>query len=143
MAKDVRWVQRFQNYESAFKLLQSALQEKKLSEMSLLEQEGVVQRFEYTWELTWKLIKDYLEVNNVTIELPFQKNIIKAAAPIFFEIANIDGDTFIKMADTRNKLSHIYDFKTFQQSLKLIETDYLPQLENLYLFLKSQAGKDE
>ncbi|MDZ7616742.1 MAG: nucleotidyltransferase substrate binding protein, partial [Patescibacteria group bacterium] len=50
---DVRWKQRFQNYSRAFLLLRSALQEKRLDDFSDLEQEGIVHRFEYTYELAW------------------------------------------------------------------------------------------
>ena len=59
MSKNIRWKQRFENFERAFMLLKEAF-EKGIAEMSDLEKEGVVQRFEYTFELAWKTLKDYL-----------------------------------------------------------------------------------
>ena len=59
MKNAVRWRQRFENFERAFRLLREAF-EKDPAQMSDLEKEGVVQRFEYTFELAWKTLKDYL-----------------------------------------------------------------------------------
>lgn len=53
MTDAIRWRQRFENFERAFRLLREAF-EKDPSQMSDLEKEGVVQRFEYTFELAWK-----------------------------------------------------------------------------------------
>jgi len=65
MSEDVRWKQRFQNFDRAVVLLRSALEEKR--ELSLLEKEGVIQRFEYSYELAWKTMKDYLEASGIVI----------------------------------------------------------------------------
>jgi hypothetical protein len=59
---DIRWKQRFQNFGRAFELLSEALRNGP-SALSALEKEGVVQRFEYSLELAWKTLKDYLEEN--------------------------------------------------------------------------------
>jgi nucleotidyltransferase substrate binding protein (TIGR01987 family) len=64
---DIRWQQRFQNFDRAFVLLRSALQDRPLDEYSALEQEGIIQRFEYAYELAWKTMKDYLEANGVVM----------------------------------------------------------------------------
>jgi hypothetical protein len=58
---DIRWKQRFQNFDRAFVLLRSALEEKPIAQFNRLEQEGLIQRFEYTYELAWKTAKDYLK----------------------------------------------------------------------------------
>ena len=58
MNEDIRWIQRFNNFKRAISLLRSALEERALSEYSNLEQEGIIQRFEYTLELAWKVLKD-------------------------------------------------------------------------------------
>ncbi len=67
MAQDIRWQQRFQNFEKAFLFLEAALQK---AEPSLLEQAGIVQTFEFTFELAWKTLKDYLEENEVPVRFP-------------------------------------------------------------------------
>ena len=54
--KKPRWQYRFDNYKRAFVLLREALEEDR--ELSQLEQEGVIQRFEYTMELAWKVMKE-------------------------------------------------------------------------------------
>jgi Nucleotidyltransferase substrate binding protein like len=63
MSADIRWHQRFQNFERGFILLRSALEGRGIEESSDLELEGLIQRFEYTFELAWKTLKDYLEHN--------------------------------------------------------------------------------
>lgn len=54
-----RWVYRFDNYRRAFFLLREAIETMESRELTQLEKEGVIQRFEYTWELSWKVLKDY------------------------------------------------------------------------------------
>ena len=54
MQEDIRWKQRFDNFDRAFTLLHSALQSRALDDFSDLEQEGIIQRFEYSFELAWK-----------------------------------------------------------------------------------------
>jgi hypothetical protein len=66
MNPDIRWKQRFQNFDRAYALLSEAL-ERKPEALSLLEKEGVIQRFEYTFELAWKTLKDYLEEGGLVI----------------------------------------------------------------------------
>ena len=66
MNPDTRWKQRFQNFEKGFFLLREAVENGPVS-LNKLEQEGVIQRFEYTFELAWKSMKDYLEENGVVI----------------------------------------------------------------------------
>ena len=63
MSENIRWKQRFNHFEKAFNLLKNVFEDRKIEELSLLEKEGVVQRFEYTYELAWKTLKDYLEYN--------------------------------------------------------------------------------
>lgn len=61
--ENIGWKQRFNNFSKAYKLLNSVFEERNIEELSMLEQEGVIQRFEYTYELSWKTLKDYLEYN--------------------------------------------------------------------------------
>ncbi|MDR2898645.1 MAG: nucleotidyltransferase substrate binding protein [Spirochaetaceae bacterium] len=140
MNNDIRWKQRFQNFSRAFVLLRSAFDECSFDELNQLEQEGAIQRFEYTWELTWKTIKDFLEYHGVLIPPPAgSRNVIKQAAALFFDDAGIDGETFIDMLVTRNELSHTYDFEKFKDALKDIQNRYVPQLEELYTFLLEKS----
>jgi nucleotidyltransferase substrate binding protein (TIGR01987 family) len=76
---DIRWQQRFQNFSRAFILLRSAFEDRPLAELSDLEQEGIIQRFKYSYELAWKTMKDYLEENGVIITPVTPRNVIKEA----------------------------------------------------------------
>jgi len=66
MTQDIRWRQRFQNFTQAVNLFKEPL-EKGVDHLSDLEKEGVVQRFEYTLELGWKTLKDYMEEEGMVI----------------------------------------------------------------------------
>ncbi|MBK6607802.1 MAG: nucleotidyltransferase substrate binding protein [Leptospiraceae bacterium] len=63
--EDIRWKQRFANYESAFLRLKEAMEMKNLNE---LERNGLIQRFEFTLDLAWKVLKDYLEDRGLTLQ---------------------------------------------------------------------------
>ena len=61
--ENIRWKQRFQNFEKAFLLLKEIVESRDyLSEYEAIVQEGIVQRFEYTFELIWKTLKDKMEI---------------------------------------------------------------------------------
>lgn len=60
MPDEIRWHHRFKNFSRAFSLLREALEEEGQA-LNQLEREGVIQRFEYTFELAWNLLKDRLE----------------------------------------------------------------------------------
>lgn len=138
MNEDIRWLQRFQNFSQAMSLLRSAFSEDR--ELNQLEQEGAIQRFEYTWELAWKTVKDFLEYNGVQIPPPIgARNVIKEATTAFFEQSEIDGEIFMQMLISRNELSHTYSFAKFSQELGKIEQLYLPQLEKLHCFLLERS----
>lgn len=57
---DIRWIQRFSNYRKALAKLEETVKGRKLEELSDLEKEGLIQRFEYTYELAWKTLQDLL-----------------------------------------------------------------------------------
>ncbi|MBC7765030.1 MAG: nucleotidyltransferase substrate binding protein [Hyphomonadaceae bacterium] len=129
---DIRWKQRFQNFDRAFVLLRSAFEENDIEKLSMLEQEGVIQRFEYTYELAWKTLKDYLQDNGNTI-LP--EVTARAVFKEAFSAGIIkDGQVFIDMMLSRNLLSHCYDFAKFKEIIQLTKVQYLPALSNLHEF---------
>lgn len=134
-----RWVYRFDNYQRAFILLREAIESMEERPLSQLEKEGVIQRFEYTWELAWKVMKDYLESQGVILETITPAAAIKAA----FAAKLIDrGEKWMNALDARNKMSHTYNLKTFEQIIAKIRSDYLAILDDLYetLLKKSANG---
>jgi nucleotidyltransferase substrate binding protein (TIGR01987 family) len=74
-----RWQYRLENFERAFLLLREAMETLQKRELSALEKEGVIQRFEYCWELAWKTMKDYMESQGVILDTITPKTTMRAA----------------------------------------------------------------
>ena len=131
MNLDPRWKQRFHNFEKAFLFLERATKQKSFNE---LEAAGLVQSFEFTFELTWKTLKDYLtdqafivQSPRETIKQAFQSNYLK------------DGHIWMEMLEQRNLLTHTYNEEQAKAATKLICESYFPILRQAYLFLKEQV----
>jgi nucleotidyltransferase substrate binding protein (TIGR01987 family) len=135
MSKDVRWKQRFQNFSKAFALLREPFT-RKAGSLSDLEKEGIVQRFEITFELAWKTLKDYLVFNGVAFEQITPRNVIKEG---FSSKVIADGQLWIDMLDRRNLLAHIYDESLLDETVSLIRAKFLPAFEQLFELLKGKS----
>lgn len=132
-SKDTRWHQRFENLERVFRLLQEAAGRQSLSD---LEAEGMVQRFEYTFELAWKTLKDFLELQGFTVAYP--REVIKTA----FQVGLISmGDAWFEMLDRRNEAAHTYDRQRFLEITNAIRTTFLPALTALVDRLSQEQGQ--
>jgi nucleotidyltransferase substrate binding protein (TIGR01987 family) len=126
---DIRWKRRFENFSRFFSLLRSALEERPLDSFSDLEQEGIIQRFEYTYELAWKTFKDYLENSGLTIVPGTPRQVIKEA----FAAGIIDdGLLWNDMMLHRNLLSHTYDIRKFREVLDAVAERYLAAFEKVH-----------
>jgi nucleotidyltransferase substrate binding protein (TIGR01987 family) len=135
MRDDIRWKQRFQNFSRAFKLLQEAF-DRDPEEMSDLEKEGAIQRFEYTFELAWKTLMDYLLYSGVAFDQITPRSVIKQA---FAAKIIKDGQVWIDMLEKRNLMSHTYDDASFQIAFRSIAQDYLTAIEQVFTWLKARA----
>jgi len=125
MVKDIRWIQRFENFEKAFHKFSEAIAE--FESLDDLSKEGLVQRFEYTFELAWKTTKDYLEHKEVEAKYP--RDTIKQA----FKYELIDnGEIWMEMLTQRNLLTHTYDEDNFNKALNQIRNSYFPEVKKLY-----------
>lgn len=130
MEQDIRWKQRFANFERALLFLQAGCSQKKWTQ---LEEAGVVQAFEFSFELAWKTLKDYLYQKGIHSQFP--RDVIKDA----FQSEIIeDGTTWLKMLDKRNELSHTYNKEQAEKALHIIKDLYYPCINQLYLFLKKE-----
>jgi nucleotidyltransferase substrate binding protein (TIGR01987 family) len=127
---DIRWKQHFQNFDRGVVLLREAL-ESGPSALSELEKEGVIQRFEYTFELAWKTMKDYLEESGVVISPVTPRDVIKHA---FTAKLLADGQIWIDRLNHRNLLSHTYDFAVFGSAVEAIHSRYLQAFEEVHEF---------
>jgi nucleotidyltransferase substrate binding protein (TIGR01987 family) len=134
---DTRWKQRFQNFDRAFVLLREGM-EKGSSALNTLEKEGIVQRFEYCFELGWKTMKDYLEQEGVVFAVLTPRQVLKDA---FAARILADGQVWIDMLDHRNLLSHTYSQTSFENAVEAIEQRYLAALGQFHEFLQAEAIK--
>jgi nucleotidyltransferase substrate binding protein (TIGR01987 family) len=134
---DIRWKQRLAHFGRALDRLKDALKDGP-AELSLLEKEGTVQRFEYSLELAWKTAKDYLEAKGLEIVPATPRQVVKES--IESKILD-DGQVWIDMLNHRNLLSHTYDSATFEQAVEAIAARYLPAMEALRRFLSGENRK--
>ena len=134
--QDIRWKQRFANFSRAFLLLRDAMDNDR-STLSQLEKEGIIQRFEYTFELAWKVLKDKMECDGIVLDQISPKAVVRQA----FAAKYInDPDTWLKMMGDRNLMSHTYDFVKFEAVIQSIADAYLPMLQEWYLELLMEAN---
>jgi nucleotidyltransferase substrate binding protein (TIGR01987 family) len=135
MTNAMRWKQRLENFERVFLLLQEAFANDP-SRMSDLEKEGAIQRFEYTFELAWKTLKDYLVYSGVTFDQVTPRSVIKAA---FAARIITDGQVWMDTLDQRNLMSHTYNKEIFDLVFAGIAQRYLGALREVFTWLTEKA----
>jgi len=102
--QDTRWLQRFSNYQKALLTLSDAADLAGTRSLSNLEQQGLIQGFEFTHELAWNVLKDYLEEQGF-VGIIGSKNATREA---FKNALIADGDVWMDMIKARNMISHTY-----------------------------------
>lgn len=121
--------ERFQDYAKALDRLKEAF----LEQPTPIIIDGTLQRYEFTFELAWKTMKDYLEYNGLSDNLASPRGIIKLA----FQSKIIkNGDIWIEMMLARNELSHLYDEDKSREIYNNIKVKYLIEFDNLKSFLQ-------
>lgn len=123
---DTRWIQRLNNYDKALERLSKAadiLSTNKIlgDDVDDLLKEGLVQRFEYTQELAWKVMKDYEEFQGYT-DIQGSRDAIRKA----LQMGIIDSKMWMETIASRNVTSHCYDETEFNEVLNHIISQYLP-----------------
>lgn len=119
---DIRWRQRFDNFQRALLVLERGVRLAQSRELSELEQQGLIQGFEFTHELAWNLLKDYLAYQGVApvvgsrdaTRLAFQSGLIS------------DGETWMEMIRSRNQSSHAYNLAQAQAIARDIIERFYP-----------------
>jgi len=129
--KEIRWKQRFTNFDKAFTLYSEGVTS--AGTLNRLEKEGLIQRFEYTFELSWKTMKDYLESKGVSVDYP--RDVLKEA---FAHELIADGEVWMTMLDHRNLMSHTYDEDRFNEVLSYVVGKNFTVLNALHSKLKSE-----
>ena len=119
---NVRWLQRLDSFKSARQQLQSAVELSQQRSLSDLEKQGLIQAFEFTHELAWNVMKDYLRsLGNITVVA--SRDATRAA---FAAALIADGDNWMDMIVSRNLTSHTYNLETAAALAKRIAECYAP-----------------
>jgi len=114
--EDTRWLQRLQNFRKAQTQLDEAMVLMQARELSKLEQQGVIQAFEYTYELGWNTLKDYLVWQGIT-GIVGSRDAIREA---FSSGLLADGQGWMDMLVDRNRTSHTYNQEIAESILQNI-----------------------
>ncbi len=125
---DIRWRQRFDNFERALQVLARGVALAQQRPLSELEQQGLIQGFEFTHELAWNLLKDYLQYQGIegiigsrdATRLAFQSGLID------------DGEGWMAMIKARNQSSHTYNL----EQAKAIAHDVIDRFAPLFSALR-------
>lgn len=129
--KDIRWKQRFKNFESTLNHLENALE---IKEPDFIQRAGMIQFFEMSFELSWNMMKDYLDEQGFT-DVKSPRDSIKKG----FETGLIpDGHGWLKMMEDRNLTSHAYDEETSKEIEKLIRQEHYKLLKELFTTFKQK-----
>lgn len=124
MDTDVRWKQRFSNFKKATAQLSEFIQK---GELNKFEVQGLIQCFEYTFELAWKTMKDYLEQEGFEVKSP------RSAIQTAFQNQLIaDGHSWIDALEKRNLMAHTYDENKAIEAEQLIRGKYYKIIKELY-----------
>lgn len=128
--KDIRWIQRFNHFKKALNQLTKFIEKGKLNE---LEQQGVIQSFEYTYELAWNTLKDYFEHQGETgiygsrdaFRLAFKRGLIE------------DGETWMDMIESRALTTHTYNEDVAKTIADNIFNRYFSEFQTLRTKMES------
>lgn len=132
MEENLRWKERFESFCKALLQLETGLQQK---EFSVLEKDGVIKRFEFTFELAWKTLQDVLTDRGYP-DIKGPKPVIKQA---FRDEIITDGQAWIDMLNDRNKSTHLYDETSARAIFDKIQIEYLKLLTDLKIILKKNG----
>jgi nucleotidyltransferase substrate binding protein (TIGR01987 family) len=127
MDPDIRWHQRFENLSKALLRLREALEGTAKEPKNHLYQIALIGTFQFTFELSWKTLKDYLTFNGVEVSLP--REVIKQA---FHHQIITDGQVWIDMLEDRNLMAHVYQEQAALAAGKSIRERYAPAIEQTH-----------
>lgn len=136
MTEDVRWIQRYSNFNKALLQLKRFVATENLND---LEKQGLIKAFEYTYELAWKTLNDLLKHigysdiagPNPTIQQSFKDGYI------------FNGKAWMQMHKSRNLTSHTYNEDTANEIVELIQNTYFDLLNTLNLRLQEEIKREE
>ncbi|MDR0879028.1 MAG: nucleotidyltransferase substrate binding protein [Treponema sp.] len=132
MNEDVRWIQRFSSYKNALAALERGVAIAAERPLTELEEQGLIQGFEFTHELSWNLLKDYLEYKGFkdihgsrdTTRLAFKEGYLE------------NGEIWMDMIRSRNISSHTYNVDTARSIAGAIVNAYIEEFRKLCSLMK-------
>lgn len=134
MEGDIRWKQRLESFEKAFEKFEEGIEHFQNEPEDIIK-EAVIQRFEFTHELAWKTMREYLKADGI-IDIMGSKSTTRAA---FNNGLITDGETWMKMIESRNRTVHTYDERILTDEFENITENYYPLIK-LFLY-KMQSLK--
>lgn len=139
MTEDIRWKQRFSNFSKALQTLTEAIELAQQRPLSKLEKQGLIQGFEFTHELGWNVLKDYLENQGFT-EIIGSRDATRTA---FKNALIADGDTWMDMIKARNQTSHTYNLDLAESISQDILQRFYPAFVALTATLSQLQNKQQ
>jgi len=134
--EDIRWLQRFSNYRKALSQLEKFVLKGNLSDM---EEQGLIKAFEYTYELAWNTLKDYLEYQGI-LNMAGSRDVIREA----YKVNMIEnGEEWMNMLISRNLTSHSYNQDTADEIAGSIINVYFALFKALELKLENLRSGDQ
>jgi nucleotidyltransferase substrate binding protein (TIGR01987 family) len=138
-SQDIRWIQRLNHFNKAFSQLKEAVELAQQRPLSKLEEQGLIQAFEYTHELAWNTLKDFLESRGAR-DLYGSKDVTREA----FKRGLIgNGETWMDMIENRNLTSHTYDEAVASQIIYAILNAYFKEFESLQIKLDKLKKEEQ
>jgi len=120
---DIRWIQRFDNFKRAFARLSEASMLAEQRGLTNLERQGLIQAFEFTHELAWNTLKDFLTARGVSGKLYGSRDTTREA---FAAELIKNGEAWMQMIQHRNESSHTYNDDVAEKIMEAIQTCYVP-----------------
>jgi nucleotidyltransferase substrate binding protein (TIGR01987 family) len=135
--EDIRWKQRLANFTKALAQLEKFVSQ--APDLNEMEQQGLIQSFEYNFELSWNVIKDFYEDQGAVglqgsrdaYRMAFNRGLIR------------DGKAWMDMIESRKKTTHTYDERTAKEVVQLILATYYPMFKELYLALLTHQNQED
>ncbi len=134
--KDIRWKQRFGNYQKALGQLQKFIDKGELSD---LEEQGLIKAFEYTYELAWNTMKDFLTYRGLT-DIYGSRDAIRKA---FSSGLITDGEMWMDMLQSRKKTSHTYNEETAEEITLAVQEHYYLLFQELATKMSSLLNEEQ
>jgi nucleotidyltransferase substrate binding protein (TIGR01987 family) len=127
--KQPKWIERLEVFRNAIARLNEVIEISKQRSLNQFERDSLIKRFEFSYEMAWKLMMSY-EKDNGVIGILGSKDVVRQA----FSMSLIDnGEAWLEMIDDRNKTSHLYDEEMAIDVIDAITHTYFPLFQELLL----------